>query len=697
MRTCQIFVSGIFVFTVIASMTLPATTALAQLRQWKLGGSGLQWDQTDSVNVLIDFDRAPGAIEPIFLRPDRTVFSLLENWQTWRDPSDKVLGYVDGQMPRIWKFKDGIPDPSENGSWLIDGDSTSYNIPVAQNGISAEYFTIDLAVPVPALEFGFFTSPVGFRIEGEPLKTDAVPAFDISVGVDADPAIPLGDNHLLQKVVANVGENLDPTINVDIPRQYVRFIRWRRLLSILDAEALGGCVGNECGGGQGNQTRAIRGNIGDFELYAQGIPQRAVYVGKIVDLGQNVNFGRLHWAATPMRLVDGVVVEDPDAQVGVQVEVRTGRDADPAVYHEFTNTALEKEVSRDRYVDLRPRLVRVSADAGSFRTREPKPGVRASISYDTENWTFWSVPFTESGQPLRLRSGSFLQMQLTLESRDFDAWVRLDSLWIETTPLLASDVLAEVARLDDQQPPRGFTEVELGQMTDFAIDVQAVFEDTRAPGFEAVRIRTGNRTSFRRLEMGDPLAVVEPAQIKEEADGLLVFLPQKITPSSNQPVRVVFGTEVFDIASTFEAEVFNPDDEGLPQPAIAGNASDEVSTNSLRILSGQESANVFVQDLNFSTPVLTPNGDGVHDQVVLSYALFRLPQPVPVSLEVHALNGRRLARIDLGTQDSGLQDITWDGRNENGSLLPPGLYLVSLSLETGFAASRQLRTLGIAY
>ncbi len=678
-----------------ALILLVTGTAAAQRGAWQLGGSGLVWSEVDSVEVLIDFERTPGAIQPVYLWPGRTVFSFLDNWQFWRDPGDKGLGYIDGQMPRVWKYKDGIPDPSENGSWLIDGDSTSYNIPIAQGGISAEYFTIDVAVPVPAIQFGFFTSPVGFRIEGTPTAIDAPPAFDVSIGTDGDPAIPLGDNDLLERVVADVGENFDPTVHIDFPRQYVRFMRWRRQLSLLDEEALGGC--HDCGA-QGNQARAIKGNIADFELFARGVPQRVVYVTKIVEFGPIMNFGRLHWTAIPMRMRDGVPVEDPDAQVSVKVEVRSGRDGIPDIYHEYTNTGLEKEVSRKRYEnELKARWVRTSADAGSFRFRVPKPGVRASIAYDSDNWTFWSEPFTEPGQLLRLRSGSHLQLTITLESQDFDAWVRLDSLWIETAPLLADDVLGEVARADDLQPQRGFTEVELGTMIDFAYDIQAVFTGDQASGFDALRIYTGGRTQFRRLEMGTPLSAVDPAEVTREAGALVVRLPEQISSTRNPPIRVVFGTEVFDLAATFEGEVFSVNSENLPQPIVPGDAGDAVSTNSLRVIGAPDGSSGSVQDLVFSTPVLTPNGDGVHDELRVVYSLFRLPEAVPVAVEVYALDGQRVARLDMGVQESGPQEIAWDGRDERGQALAPGLYLLSVALDTEFSQVSHVRPLGIAY
>ena len=105
----------------------------------------------------------------------------------------------------------------------------------------------------------------------------------------------------------------------------------------------------------------------------------------------------------------------------------------------------------------------------------------------------------------------------------------------------------------------------------------------------------------------------------------------------------------------------------------------------------------FIQSLALSTPVLTPNGDGVHDQLQIRYSLFRLPGAVPVALEVYALDGRRIARLDKGRQDSGDQAIMWDGRDETGQLLPPGLYLLSLALQTQFVQAKQLLAVGIAY
>ena len=70
---------------------------------------------------------------------------------------------------------------------------------------------------------------------------------------------------------------------------------------------------------------------------------------------------------------------------------------------------------------------------------------------------------------------------------------------------------------------------------------------------------------------------------------------------------------------------------------------------------------------------------------------------VPVVLDVYSLDGRQVARIAAGLQDSGPQTLRWDGRDADGALLPPGIYLTSIGLLSEFSAQPQYRPLGIAY
>ena len=677
-------------FGLAVSIGLLAPIALkAEVTTWQLGGSQ-PWAGQDTVSIMIDFERVPGAIQPVRVEPGVNIISLLDNWTTFRQP--KELGYIDGERPRIWKWNEGNGDPTENGVALIDADSTTYNSSKAE-GIDKQFFTIDLAVPMPAHTFGFHTPSSGFRSDGTPLHTDSTPAFQVSIQEENSEIFAVKGPQPLARIVAAPTENFAPDVHIGFDQQYVRFFRWARKFSIIDETALTRVSGTS--GGQGNQARSLLGTISEFEVYGKGFPKRATYRSKIIDLGAEQNFGRLFFAATPMRVVAGEAVEAPDARAFVEVEVRTGRDDDPNIYHEYTVTGKEKVVSRARYeTDLRTGFARTCASC-DFVQRSPRPGMRAGVTYDSDNWTFWSTPTTQSGLSLNLESGSFIQVFITFHSTRFEDFVRLDSLWVERAPLLAARVLGEVAPLADPQPVRGFGEVALGEMVEFAYDLSASFSGGNQRGFDQVHIHTGARPAFKELLVSGQAA--DPATVREEDDGLTVILPERVTRANNAPLRIVFAAEVFELATTFLGTVTDSQAETLPQPIVAGDASEMLSTNSLRVLSFSDQQPALLQNLRFSTPVLTPNGDGVHDELRVAYALYGLPEQVPIELVVYALDGRRMATVPQGLQTAGPQMARWDGRDSEGQALPPGVYLLSVALQSELRTAALLRPLGIAY
>ena len=669
-------------------LAVSATSAAADISLWQIGGSGLGWAGSDSAQVMIDFAGPNNSIQPVLVSADTTVFPLLENWSPKKAPDE--LGFVDGERPRAWKGGSGTSSTVDNALNLIDGNGATYN-PVTSNSINSEYYTIDLGVPVPLFRFAMSTPDKGFfRSDGTPLEEDAIPAFEVSIAPDTNNDV-LNTSEPIGEVIAEARENVVPQIVADFPLQYVRYARYKRKNSILDEAT------NQSAGHSGT---ARKGTVAEFFLWGEGIPKRATYKTVIFDLGTVVNFGRLFWKATPMRLVNGVAEEATDAKVRIEVEARTGIDADPDIYYEFTDMGTRVVVEQARYQGvLKNQSASVTNADGlggtlTLSTR-PKPGLRAGIEYDQQNWTFWSFPTTESDRPLNLNRGSHLQLKVVLHSERFDEFVRLDSLWIETSPILARRVVAEIAQLGQPNPARGVAEVPLGQRTDFTYDVQAEFAASEA-GFDALRIRTGStQTEFKKLEL-DGIAT-DPAAIEMVADGFVVRLPQRIRRAYNPSLRVTFAAEVFDFARTFEGEVFNTDSADLPQPVEGGDVSDAVGTNSLRVLAASAANPQLVQDVQFSSRVITPNGDGVNDELVISYALFALPQSVPVQLQIFSLDGRRVARVQRGQQGSGPQQLHWDGRDQRGATLAPGVYLLGIGIEAEDKNALQLRPINIAY
>ena len=203
-------------------------------------------------------------------------------------------------------------DPTQSGVFLVDRDSTTYNAPRSQP-IASTFFSIDTAVPIPGVGFGFFTPSQGFRSDGTPLPFDTTPAFDVSVGSDSEPAVNWGGRDLFEQVIANVVPTSTPSSASTSRANTCAFFagvgrpRWpTRKPSTSAATAAA----------KATKPSRSKAQSGDLRSSAKASPQRVVYLSQVVDLGQVVNFGRLHWAGTPLRLVDGAVVEDPDAPSG---------------------------------------------------------------------------------------------------------------------------------------------------------------------------------------------------------------------------------------------------------------------------------------------------------------------------------------------------------------------------------------------
>ena len=647
------------------------SAAEAQISLWQIGGAGLAWDGSDTTRVIMDIDA--DRIRPVYFADRDNMFLAVAGWSELIAPRE--LGYLDGHQPRLW-YGDGtnVNQTSYYDSPLyVDGLRSTYN--TARDG----WWTIDIGVPVPAMRFGFATPTEGIRSDGVPLNQDPVPAFEVSIAGEASDVLVQKGYLRLNTLIADVPVNFDPEVEIDFPQQYVRFVRYQRKASALDEQRT-------------TDSNTVRGTIAEFVLTGRGVPKRAIYRSKILDLGAEVNFGRLAWAARPMRMVGAEAVAAPDAAAWVEVEVRTGRDGDPNIYHEYTDSGREFAVTRERYEGE----LRLPETEGILQI-DRQPGIRASIGYDSEHWSFWSSPITASGTRLDLRNGSHLQLQITLQSRAFGDWVELDSLWIETSPPLADQIVGEVARAADMQPTPGFIQVELGARETFVYDVRASFANAAEGGFDRVRIHTGIAPEFMRLEMGDPLAAVEPLAVVEGDASLEVLLPQKMTAESNEPLRVVFAAEVFARATTFTGEVLSEDESLLPQPIEPGDASTAVSTNSLRVLGVADAASEIIRRVRLSSGVVTPNGDQVNDRLAIEYALFLLPAPVPVVLDVYDLAGNRRAHVEIGAQGTGPQRAFWDGRDEQGALLPPGLYVLDLVLVTEARRGHALQPVGLAY
>jgi gliding motility-associated-like protein len=98
----------------------------------------------------------------------------------------------------------------------------------------------------------------------------------------------------------------------------------------------------------------------------------------------------------------------------------------------------------------------------------------------------------------------------------------------------------------------------------------------------------------------------------------------------------------------------------------------------------------------------TPNGDGRNDVTFISFFVSNLIVERPVTINIFDVTGR-LVRSLLDTKSTAQayveqNAIRWDGRDINGRLLPPGLYIYQIKVDVdGLSPAVVTKTVSIAY
>ena len=654
----------------------------AERIDWRLGGpDGVGWEAMTFHNVLADVASVDGAIQPVELDP-AVNFVTQQTWTRYRFPI--VLDYLPGN-PRVWR---GIgerswPGASTNALEFVDGDlETHFSIKDwtgsgGLHGSWGEFYTVDFGAPIPAERFVLVPAEGVDPFSQEPYRPNyTLRSFDLT-GTNDVAKVNLqevqGGGPLyyqpLDFLLKSIAQNFDSVPSLEFPLQYVQFLRIRLFPD------------------QG--TVFSRFSVAEFEVYGRGFVPSARWVSQVVDLGQTVNIGQVHFGLSKWRRnEEGSLVPAPESAARVRVEVKTGLDDTPIAYQSYNDLQQLVEVTRAEYERLKPRV---------FTWDPPSVGWRGPVIEDQDRWSFWAPPLRQSGQVPRVPSGRYLQLQINLETDALWTFARLDSLRIEASPILAQQVLGEVAVVGDLLPERQLAEVEAGERTEFVCDIGAHFSGSGQSGFDAVRFLTPSASAFVELQMGDPLARVGPDSLVQEAAGFVVFLPQAVTQGAPGRLRVQLETTVFGVSGQLGVEVFERDSDSLPQSVESGDVSAEIGTDQLRVVAQGAWVGSILGQVDMQPAAFTPQGDGINDRLRIGFTLFRVRDDAQVDIEVFAVDGRPVRNLAVGALQSGRHSLSWNGRDGQGRRVPPGLYLVQVKVVTDKGTTRQVQPVAVAY
>ena len=167
--------------------------------------------------------------------------------------------------------------------------------------------------------------------------------------------------------------------------------------------------------------------------------------------------------------------------------------------------------------------------------------------------------------------------------------------------------------------------------------------------------------------------------------------------SRGRLLRVRFASRLFQQGTKLAVQVRQSDPATPWQAADGADVTGLSPSQSLAI--GARGAQQAIADIALAPNPFTPNGDGVNEEIGIEFSLYRVQTERPLTIGIYSLSGQRVRRI-AGMATGGEQRFTWDGRDEGGQVVAPGLYLCQIEVATdteSFGGQTQVRLIAVAY
>ena len=454
--------------------------------------------------------------------------------------------------------------------------------------------------------------------------------------------------------------------------------------------------------------------------------------------GDIVNWGRVRWRGRRIGGNEG----------DVRIQFRVGNTLDTHLYARKLGPGLSD--TRDETGKTLSLFDWIKLTDGRIQIKELEYNeLGADLGADgTDGWSFWSAPFKyedglidetlpeeewgNSGIQLPLPGGTrYIQFRILFDST-IESSVQFDFIEFEyDTPLVSGGVVAEIF------PPQ----VNIGEETEFRYFMRPLFANNEATVFNRIEIAVPsadtvidslffdgqlwseidvNDENVLATDNTDPLLNIGLDRVAtDDGESTGVFAQSVVIDSKTQtpklliktpPMRasdfefgqnleIVFRSKLFRGSKEFTSSVWNDQDGGqnltIPQPTKGGDATPDVASDALLVV---------VNEINqiSNAPVLSanpfsPNGDGINDDVRISFDLFLVLDQVDTTLDIYDISGRHIRTIETIRSSAGNIALRWDGTDRNGRLVVPGLYMYHLNVGNDSSRDVHSGTVSLVY
>ena len=417
--------------------------------------------------------------------------------------------------------------------------------------------------------------------------------------------------------------------------------------------------------------------IADFEVYGGGYARQASYESDVIELDDVASLGEIRWSGW----------RDPLAQVAIRT--RAGTDPQPEVFWEIR----PEQQDSVKFLQGGGGLTFSEYKRQYGRLSDfLKPEIQQQrVTFDTENWSFWSSPYEFDNPGVAIVSPG--PRQFIQFGADFRSTVD-DGSKIHYIEFRASVPPAVTGLVGEIFPDEG----AIGETTQFTYFVKPTIRSGDS-SFDGVEIRTPSGVvSVDSLRVGGISYGELSWRNRDDGPGVEVLLPRRLGPTdSGVVVEVVFSAPLLrEAGNLFAGRVFDTArPQEVRQRVIPGNAADEIDSDGLSVTASLSRSLLFSPEIRPNP--FTPNGDGINDVVNISYKLLRVTSAVPVSIEIFDLSGGLVKQVFAGREPLGEYTHTWDGTDHSNERVRPGLYLYRITADVQTETETSTGILSVAY
>ena len=400
---------------------------------------------------------------------------------------------------------------------------------------------------------------------------------------------------------------------------------------------------------------------------------------------------------------------------------------------------------------------------GKKLRRAPRSGFDSDGELAFVGWSEWSESYLPTGGVNEATITSpnprkFVQVRVNISSQDPFKTARVRSLSIELAPPLSLELAGELALLSEEGVTRNIAdlgtatsdyippwEIDPLEAQSFSYFIRAAEPDpTDASvrnGFDEVLIVTPRAAELAGVRLGQVRVVQTPSLLNPEElltaaentsftnafdrgedgifrdasghaleqlatgpDSIWVRFPAAVNTglprNTHALVEVQFSSQSFREGIEFASFVRSSDSDADVFQKVATTSKDatELVDSSTARVSLMALRGSLIQAVDMGA-VLTPNGDGINDELQVRFALLKVLQERPLGVEFYDLSGRLMGRAAGGDAMGkvGLQAFTWDGRDLAGQVVAPGIYLCRIKIDADDQNSELVRLVHVAY